>query len=385
MKVVYCYLTADTDGSKIHIDSFITAVASLGETVIDAGIITHPFTANKAEWSLAKKVCAKLTWLHRNVTTLVDVLRKARLGKADVIVVRHMPNHQLFLTVFMLSFFYPIVLELNAVRAIEDPTQSGGLTDWLDRITLARVKHSFVISRIMRDFMLQRYGLSFNRVTVIENGVDVDEFVPDRPVEDLRRELGLEGCFVPGFVGSFKPWHGIGNIIEVAAQVVPNCPDVRFLIVGDGQERAEYQTQVAERGLTEHFVFTGLVPHRLVRDYLALMDVALAPHRSDSFQQTGGFHGSPLKIFEYMAMAKAIIATPIGQIAELIDDGDSGRLIHAENTEELRDELLRLHADPAYRQRLGANARARVEAHYTWKANAGKVSDLCKKAMVSDA
>jgi glycosyltransferase involved in cell wall biosynthesis len=381
MKVVYCYLTADTDGSKIHVDSFMSAFTALGETVIDAGVITRPFSGNKAEWSLAKKIWAKSVWLRRNLKVLDAVWRKARRARADVLIVRHMPNQQLFLPTFVLSFLYPVVLEVNAIRAIEDPTRSNLLTDVLDRLTFCRVKRIFVVSRIMKDFLLNRYCVKPGRTTVVENGVDVEKFTPGRPTGDLRKRLGLEGRFVAGFVGSFKPWHGIGNIIEVAAQVAPQCPDIRFLIVGDGKERAKHEAQVKARGLAEHFVFTGFVPHRQVRDYLTLMDVALAPHRTDSFQQTGGFHGSPLKIFEYMAMAKAIIATPIWQISEMIVDGKSGRLIYAEDEEEMREEVLRLHADPEYRRRLGANARTRVATHYTWKLNAEKVRVLCQEAI----
>ena len=381
MKLLYCYLTEDTDGSKIHIDNFMVSIAALGEIVVDAGRVTPAFTGNKAEWSLAKRIWAKLLWLRLNVIILVDIYCHARRGKSDLLLFRFMPNHQLFLPIFLLSFLYPVVLELNAVRAIDNPNQSDRLIDLLDRLSFWRAKRCFVVSNLMKDFMLRRYQLTADRVAVVENGVDVDVFKPNQTADDLRRKLGFEGRFVVGFVGSFKPWHGIENLIAVAEQVKPHCPDITFLIVGDGKERARFESKVVAKGLSEAFLITGFVPHEGVRDYLALMDVALAPFSAAWYQKAGGFYGSPLKIFEYMAMAMPTIAPPLGQIEELIVDGESGRLIYAEDPAAMRDEILRLYADSDYRQRLGTNARRRVETLYTWKANAEKVRTLCREAL----
>jgi glycosyltransferase involved in cell wall biosynthesis len=81
-----------------------------------------------------------------------------------------------------------------------------------------------------------------------------------------------------------------------------------------------------------------------------------------------------------MAMAKPIIAPPLGQIKELIVDGESGLLIYSEDIKALKEALLRLYHDKAYRECLGANARKRVEENYTWRANAEKVRNLCRKS-----
>lgn len=384
MKVLYCYVTSKTDGSKIHIDSFMNTFAALGETVVDAGLVTPAFTGNKSEWSLARKIWAKLLWLRLNVVILADVFRKGRQNGANVLLIRFMPNHQLFLPLFLLSFLYPVVLELNAIRAIENPNQASRLIDLLDRLTFWRVKRSFVVSSLLKDFMLLRFHLNPDQISVVENGVDVDLFEPDQSSCELRQNLRLEGRFVAGFVGSFKPWHGIENLIAVAEQIHSLCPVISFLIVGTGKERECFENQVAAKGLADHFVFTGFVPHGQVRDYLALMDVALAPYPNDLSRRGCGFYYSPLKIFEYMAMSRAIIAPPLGQIEELIVDGESGRLIPSEDIPAMRDEILRMFADNEYRQRLGANARQRVETHYTWKANALKVRSLCREALGQD-
>ena len=107
----------------------------------------------------------------------------------------------------------------------------------------------------------------------------------------------------------------------------------------------------------------------------------MAPFPQAHYEACGGFYNSALKIFEYMAMAKAIIAPPLGQIGDVIIDGDSGRLIYSEDTAALKDEIARLVADNGYRQSMGANARKRVESDYTWTVNAEKVRTLCLEAM----
>ncbi len=219
------------------------------------------------------------------------------------------------------------------------------------------------------------------RIAVIENGVDLEIFSTDTSSDNMKKSLNLEKYFVAGFVGNFREYHGIENLICLAEAVKSKSLNIMFLIVGDGVNRNRYEEIVRSKGLEKSVIFAGFVPHERVRDYIAVMDVALAPHRKDSFAETGGFHGSPLKIFEYMAMAKPIIAPPLGQIKELIVDGESGLLIYSEDTKALKEALLKLYHDKAYREHLGANARKRVEENYTWRANADKVRTQCLESL----
>ena len=381
MRVVYCYLTGDTEGSTIHIDSFTTAFKALGEEIVDAGLRTKPFTGNKSEWSVVRKIWAKMLWFRLNLIILFRLRQLASQSKAEVLLFRFMPNHQLFFPIFILSFFYPVVLELNALQAIENPAQANWLIDLLDRLTLWRSKRCFVVSKILKDLVINRFGIDEGKIAVIENGVDVEAFKHRQSLTLTRQSLGLENAFVVGFVGSFKPWHGLENLIPLAEALQNEKLNIRFLIVGDGKERGVYEEVLEKKNLSSTFLFAGYVPHDHVPDYLALMDVAIAPHKRDSFKETGGFHGSPLKIFEYMAMGKAIIAAPLGQIQELIIDGESGRLIYAEDTALIKEAVLRMYHDKEYCVNLGINARKRVQRYYSWKANAEKVRTLCLEAM----
>jgi glycosyltransferase involved in cell wall biosynthesis len=379
VRIQYCYIAYATQGNKVHIDSFINACVSLGQEIVDGGITLPPWTGEKSEWSLGRKLAAKLIWLRQNVSHLNRLFRLARETHPDVLLFRS--THQMFLATFWLSFWYPVVLEVNATKSMEAPSGSNELSDFLDRLLFWRAKGCFVVSSIVKHYLVKKSLMPPEKIVVIENGVDTEVFRGGLPRNGARKTLDLEGRFIAGFVGSFQAYHGIENIIALAEAIKHEGHEIVFLIVGDGKEKKQYQEMVKAKGLEECVIFAGFVPHERIHEYMAAMDVALAPHRRDSFAGSGGFHGSPLKLFEYMAMAKPIIAAPLGQINELIVDGESGLLVYSEDTLALKEALLKLYRDKEYRERLGANARKRVEEKYTWRANAQKVHDLCRQCM----
>lgn len=302
----------------------------------------------------------------------------ARRHKPDVLLFRFQPLHEFCLSIVGLSFFYPVVLEINAVRSIENYEGRPRISDVLDRLSLKCAQRCSVVSERLKEHVIEHCHVEANRIVVIENGVDVDEFNPDLSGCDVRGKLRFENRFIVGFVGSFRPWHGVDYLIAVAGNVVPQMPNALFLLVGDGADRPLYEKKVQKMGLDGHFHFTGCVAHAEVPQYLVSMDVVMAPVAKKSF--LGGFHCSPLKIFEYMAMAKPVIAPPLGQTCEVIEDGISGLLIDSEDTPRLVQALVNLWQDSAFRHRLGQNARARVIKQYTWKINAEKVRRLCMEA-----
>jgi glycosyltransferase involved in cell wall biosynthesis len=204
-------------------------------------------------------------------------------------------------------------------------------------------------------------------------------FSPDIDGAPVRTDLHSTDRFLIGFVGSFRPWHGIAGLIDLADRLSRTMPDVLFVLVGDGIDRAEYERDVERRQLAEHVRFVGHVAHDEVPGYLAAMDVVIYPLPTASFTQ--GFYGSALKIFEYMAMGKVVITSPLGQMKELIDDGLSGFLIPAEDLDQIVDCITKVRADAALRERMEKQARNTVLTRYTWRVNAIKVQELCDEAM----
>jgi glycosyltransferase involved in cell wall biosynthesis len=120
--------------------------------------------------------------------------------------------------------------------------------------------------------------------------------------------------------------------------------------------------------LSNRVIFTGSVPHDQIPAYLAAIDVAVAPYPA-----LEDYYYSPLKLFEYMAMRRPVVASAIGQIAEVVDHQQNGWLYPPGDIDALRDALMLLATDPDLRDNLGVRARADVVAQHTWAQNAERL------------
>ncbi len=232
-----------------------------------------------------------------------------------------------------------------------------------------------VISKGVRE-QLASYGSDEAKFLLNPNGVDPNEFRPDIDGAPIRQRYGLDDNIVVGFIGTFTRWHGIETLFQAAVQVIQHDRSVRFLFVGDGDLRTALEHQAETRGLKEFLVFTGLIPHTEAPRYLAACDILISPHLG--FQDGTKFFGSPTKLFEYMAMGKAIIASRLEQIAEVIRDGQNGLLMNPGDDKQLADLILQLASDRALRLRLGQQARENVVANYTWDQNVRRILQLLR-------
>jgi glycosyltransferase involved in cell wall biosynthesis len=246
----------------------------------------------------------------------------------------------------------PLVEEQAEHRVLIDRAAAEGVA----RRVFAAADALVAVSKELADY-LNSYPGARGRVHVIPNGVD-----PARFPENIRPSLpNPKRLFTIGFVGSMKPWHGLPSLLAAFDQVRRSAPDTRLLIVGNGKAKEELQSAILDRGLEDSIHFTGAVDSEKIPELLASMDVAVAPYPA-----LANFYFSPLKVYEYMAAGRAVVASRIGSLIELIEDGVSGLLSPPGDGEALAAAILRLKADAALRQRLGAAARKMVIENYTW-------------------
>jgi glycosyltransferase involved in cell wall biosynthesis len=270
----------------------------------------------------------------------------------------------------------PLFLEYNGSEVwVGRHWDHVGMLDLLaryERLNLDAAVRIFVVSDVER-LNLERAGVQANKIIVNPNGVDIDTFRPGIGGERVRDELGIaEAETLVGFVGSFGPWHGVLTLVE-AIKEIPASSGVRFLLVGSGSLLAQVKQLLSNEEQEGRVIFTGGVGHEQVPRLLDACDVLASPHipLADDTE----FFGSPTKIFEYMAMGKGIVASRLGQIGEVLSDGESALLVEPGNTRELTEAIVRLGQSPELREHLGENARRHAIERHTWKRNAQNVLD----------
>jgi len=249
-----------------------------------------------------------------------------------------------------------------------DPVGFVGLLRRFERLNLRAADLIFVVSRAQQRILVAA-GVDAARIIVNPNGVDVATFHPDCGGRELRARLGIDDKIVVGFTGTFGPWHGAPVLAEAAARI--NDRRCHFLFIGDGDERPATESILAQAGRKSRATFTGRVAHDRVAAYLDACDILVSPHVP--LADGSEFFGSPTKLFEYLAMARAVVASRLGQIADVIGDGENGLLVEPNDAGALAQAIERLTGDDALRRRLGAAARQTVIAQYTWQHNAARV------------
>jgi glycosyltransferase involved in cell wall biosynthesis len=280
------------------------------------------------------------------------------------------------------EFNLPFIVEMNTSFTFPGEwwNHHSAITPWViarneQRLTEAADK-VIVVSTHLRDHLVAT-GVRPDKVELMFNGADSQRFRPeDERAKTVRSKYGLHENLVVGFVGSLKPWHGVDVLIRSFRQCVRDLPNLRLLIVGEGPLRESLELLARDSGLTESIVFTGAIPHDEVPSYVVSLDIAVCPA-----PRTPNYHLSPIKLFEYMASARPVIAGRFSDIPLVIRDHENGILVTPGDEAELTRAMLELAGDPALRLRLGDAARNDVERSYTWQRNAERVLELYREAI----
>ena len=263
----------------------------------------------------------------------------------------------------------PVIQEANQtvavgrLRRVFMLRQAAALERWVFRQAAAVVT---VSSRFKE--LIAATGIAPDRIAVIPNAADPERFRTDVPPPDSL-QLPADDKVVLGYVGAFVKWHSLDRLLELVSDT-PGRPalPVRLLLIGDGPERPSLARRAAAAGAAERVVFTGAVPHDRLPAHLRPMDAAIMADATD--------YASPVKLFEYMAMGKAIVAPRVPPIEEVIRHGETGLLFEPHDEHSFRSAVERVVADAAFRERLGRNARELLLREHTWVRNAERILAL---------
>ncbi|HON62892.1 MAG: glycosyltransferase family 4 protein [Pseudomonadota bacterium] len=260
----------------------------------------------------------------------------------------------------------PLALEVNYTLASDLGVRTRSrllrpLTGYCEKLAFRNASLLLPVSTALARDLAAR-GCPRERILVSPNAVDLSYF---NPGGTGGREQG-RGLFrsppdvVVGFTGSFAPWHRVDLLMDACRTVAEAVRvNLGLMLVGEGGNRRDLEARAGGNPENLEVVFAGFVPHDLLPGYIASMDIAVMPHSND--------YGSPMKIFEYMAMEKPVIAPDLVPLRDAVDHGCEGLLFTPGSREELVYSLLGLINDPFARREMGRRARFRVERDHNWK------------------
>lgn len=232
------------------------------------------------------------------------------------------------------------------------------------RYNLHVARRVICVSKPAKNHLMKKWDVPSDKIVVLSNAVDVERFKPDPKLgAKTRTSLHLKHQPFLIFVGSFYPWHDVVTLLKAFAVVLKTHPEARLVLVGEGAEREKMMKLSADLGLENAVLFTGFVSHTEVSRYVNAADIAVVP--MPNMKQEMWL--SPMKLFEFMASGKAIVASAMGQIKDVIRDGENGLLVAAGDEMALANAISMLIENTPMRKRLGERARDEAAQEHSWE------------------
>lgn len=369
---------AQTGGANSHITGFTKGIIANGAKLSFisndgiSGINKEQTPITVLEPSSFFNAHRMIFELWNNLTFTFQALGKIRSNPPDFIYQRYSRFTWAGVVISWLTGI-PLLLEFNGsevwVGRYWDDASFLWLLEKFENLNLQAANLIFVVSEVEKKNLTSR-GVAAEKIFVNFNGVDPEMFRPNIGGAEVRTKLGIADKTVVGFVGTFGPWHGVLVLAEAITRL-PKDVNCHFLLIGEGNLKSKVEEIVNKGNCTDKVTFTGRLSHHLVPSYLDACDILVSPHIP--MEDGSDFFGSPTKLFEYMAIAKPIVASRLGQIADVIENEKNGYLVEPANIDMLVKTLVQLATHPGECKRLGEQARQDVIANYTWKRNAGRV------------
>lgn len=245
------------------------------------------------------------------------------------------------------------------------------ILEFMRTYTVENVSFIISVTEGIKKHLIKFYGIDQKRICVIGNGANIEIFKPmDKKTSIKKLKLNETNCYVC-FSGLLAPWQGVEHLIQAAPLILTKIHNARFLIIGDGQMKKEWMQLANNLGIFDMFIFTGKVPYEQVPLYINASDVCVVPKKP----LNSGY--SPLKLYEYMACGKPVIATRTDGF-EILEESNAGILINPENSHEFADAIIRLLQNEDLRKQMGANGRKYVVENNSWASVAKKVAEVCE-------
>ena len=386
MKIVYHHRTASRDGQSTHIEEMIRALRAHGVavTVCAPEVDDHAQSGGSGGWvgrlkALLPRWAYELAEFAYSLVAARKLMGLVRQSGAQGIYERY--------NLYMLAGVWvkrrcglPLILEVNA-PVTHERRKYGGLSwprlaDWAEEWVWKSANLVLPVTQVLAAHMISR-GVDARRIVVIPNGINTEDYVDLPSAESARVTLGLEGRLVVGFTGFVREWDRLDRIMTWVATRAPRH-NVHLLVIGDGPARAEIEECARRLGAADRLTFTGAVGRHEVPALAMAFDIAL--------QTALVPYASPLCLFEYLALSKAIVAPDQPNHHEILTNRVDALLYdpgHEHGIESALDELCE---NPELRGRIAAGAGTAIARKgLTWEKHAARVEGLFAGLIGSDA
>ncbi len=392
MKILYITLENISlhKGSVVHIRETINGLKERGHEigliarasesfdVFDAFYNLNPYLSSVPKNHWIKRWANRHSMLVSLFFLLFYLFRK--VSSYDVIYARDY-HATVFALIPRILFRNKIVFEMNGLASEEQKLNRNSI---LRKIVVATIKAAehiagrcsdkvIAVTPQIASYLISHCGCRPNNVEVISNGVNLKLF---HPIHDhgvlttTRKNLRIkEKDTVVIFVGNLAPWQGVEYLIQAVPELVEEVNDLKFLIVGDGVLRSKIEAEVNQKRMSGHFIITGMVEYSKIPLYINIADICILLKR----KLASGF--SPLKLYEYMACGKPILASRVEGL-EFIEKEGIGYLVEPDNPGEIKKTLYAMIKNRDDRIKMGLRGLRLTLEKFSWKSKVIEIEKI---------
>lgn len=347
----------DNSGTSMRSQSLAQGVLSLGVDITVA-TLTHRASLGENDGYKNPRIeiidGVRVYRFKSQIALLLGMFKIIRKHKCQLIHARG-PRYGLFAYLLNLVLRVPYILELSYILE-----QKSFFRNYLLSLVIHSAARIVVLSQCASNWALKNLGITADKIDVVINGIDIDKFDPNK-YTDKKINLSIGQNLVVGYIGSFYEWQGIFNFVKIAKILCDQRNDIKFLMIGDGPDLGSTIELAKELKIYDKVIFTGNVSNQEIPSFLKTIDIFLVVRPPYLINQIA----VPLKLFEAMAMEKAIIVTPAEPLVEIIRNEKTG-IISSYDVQDIADKALMLLQDAPLRRFLGENARLDVISKFSW-------------------
>ena len=374
MRILLHHRIASRDGQSVHVEELMEALQRAGHKVIlvgPPGLRAIGFGGSSLLVERVKRwvpgALYELLEITYSVKAFLRLRAAVRAHRPDIVYERF--SLFLFAGLWIRRLYgVPVILEVNS-PLFEERLENDGLRlhrlgRWAQRRIWNGADHVLPVTGVLAR-IVAGYGVPDERVTVIPNGVNPCRFGAVSDIVSARAALGLPPRLVLGFTGFIRGWNAVHRLIDFVARY-RRVFDLHVLVVGDGPARESLEEHARRQGVADRLSITGTVERDEVARHVAAFDIAVLPGLTP--------YSSPLKLFEYLQLGRAIVAPDSENIREILTDKENALLFDPEKEEALEAAMLRLCGDTELRRALGSGAVRTIRAKsLTWDHNADRI------------